>query len=131
MRTSLAIAGVITGLVLWTAPAMAHDALPAAVEKPIVTAEKDLPTGPRICLFSQNGKRNEPTPADSTEQVEEPHDVRPASDQAQRDEAAPAKVEVAQREPEKNAKGEAVALAPKTPERVCDTDTTTPAAPHG
>ena len=131
MRTLLAIAGVITGLVLWTVPAMAHDAQGAAVDKPIVTAEKDLPTGPRICLFSQNGKRAEPAPADSSEQVEGPHDVRPASDHAQREAAAPTKVEVAQREPEKDAKGETVALAPKTPERVCDTDTTTPAAPHG
>lgn len=131
MRRSLAVAGVLTGLVLWTAPAMAHGAQRAAVDKPIVTAEKDLPTGPRICLFSQNGKRAEPAPTDSTEQVEAPHDTRPVSDHAPPEATAPVKVEVAQDQPDKNTKGEAVAAAPEASDRVCDTHVTTPAAPHG
>lgn len=131
MRRSLAIAGVLTGLVLWTAPATAHDAQRTTVDKPMVTAEKDLPTGPRICLFSQNGKRAEPAPTNSTEQVEGPPDTRPVNDHAPPEAAAPAKVEVAQDQPDKDAKGQAVAAAPETPDRVCDTYVTTPAAPHG
>ncbi|MDZ4866544.1 MAG: hypothetical protein SGI91_04420 [Alphaproteobacteria bacterium] len=129
MRAPFAIAAVLAGLVLWTAPAMAHDAQRAA-GKSIVTAEKDLPTGPRICLFSQNGKRAEPSP-DSSEQIEPRDDARPAGDNAEHEAAAPAKIEVANDESRKDAKAEAPAPTRQASERVCDTDVTTPAAPHG
>lgn len=132
MRTLLAIAGVLTGLVLWTMPALAHGVV---ADKPIVTAEKDVPAGPRICIFSQNGKRAEPAPGDGDEQVEPPRDnaAQPVSDDSHRDTAAPAKLEVAQSQPENDAKVEASQQpsASQAADRVCDTDVTAPVPPHG
>jgi hypothetical protein len=127
MRTLLAIAAALTGLVLSTAPAMAADA-----QRAIVTAEKDVPTGPRICLFSQNGKRAEPAPVDEAGKVEPPVSAAPVvagNDTPAREAAAPPAVEVAQREPDANDKTSKLET-PQTPNRVCDTDAPT-TAPHG
>jgi hypothetical protein len=127
MRTPLAIAAVLTGLVLWTAPAMAADA-----HRAIVTAEKDVPTGPRICLFSQNGKRAEPSPVDEVEKIEPP---RPAAASAAgavptQEAATPPELEVAQSESETGDKASKEPQTPQATNRVCDTDATA-SAPHG
>jgi hypothetical protein len=125
MRTPLAIAAVLSGLILWTAPAMAADA-----QRAIVTAEKDVPTGPRICLFSQNGKRAEPSQVDEAEKVGSPQsapDVVAGKDTPPQEAATPPAVEVAQREPDANEKASKLET-PQTANRVCDTDAT---VPHG
>ena len=135
MRTLIAIAGLSAGLVFWTAPAMAHGRQHAVADKPIVTAEKGVPTGPRICLFSQNGNRAEPAPgaADAGE-VDPPRDNpdQPVGDDAHRVAATPAKLEVAQSQPQDEAKAD----APQQPtrqgaDRVCDRDVAAPVPPHG
>jgi hypothetical protein len=135
MRTLLAIAGLLTGLVLWTAPAMAHDAHRMAADKPIVTAEKDVPTGPRICLFSQNGKRADPAPGESTEQLESPqNNAAPlANNDSHQEAAAPLKIEVAQSPPGNDATVETSQQpSDRQPaDRVCDTDIAAPVPPHG
>jgi hypothetical protein len=124
MRTPLAIAAVLTGLVLWTVPAMAAD-----VHRTIITAEKDVPTGPRICLFSQNGKRAETPPTDVAD-VEAPPPVVATNEATVQNAATPAKVEVAQSEPVAREQTPKEPNPPQTPNKVCDTDATTP-APHG
>lgn len=131
MRTLIAIAGLLTGLVPWTPPASAHDAHRMVADKPIVTAEKDVPAGPRICLFSQNGKHAEPTPGDGASEVEQrrDHAAQPAREDAHREAAAQPKPEVAQSPPENDASTQPPEQ--KAAERVCDTDTTAPVLPHG
>jgi hypothetical protein len=127
MRTPLAIAAVLTGLVLWIAPAMAADA-----HRPIVTAEKDVPTGPRICLFSQNGKRAEPSPVDEVEKVEplQPATVSASNVTARQEAATLPDVEIAQSELAPSEKASKEPQTPQVTNRVCDTDATA-TAPHG
>jgi hypothetical protein len=127
MRTPLAIAAVLTGLAVWTAPAVAADA-----HRPIVTAEKDVPTGPRICLFSQSGKRAEPSPVDEAGKVEPPSSTGVSADNAtaRQDATTPAKGEIAQSEPAPSEQASKEPPTSQTTNRVCDTDATA-SAPHG
>jgi len=127
MRTSFAMAAVLTAFVLWTAPAMAAD-----TQRPVVTAEKDVPTGPRICLFSQNGKRAEPAPAPEAEKIEpaQSEAVSASTEPAPQQAAMPAAIEVAQGDVETNEIAPTHSQTPPAPNRHCDTDAAAP-APHG
>lgn len=134
MRTLLVIAGALTGLVLSTAPALAVEAHLAATDKPVVTAEKDLPTGPRICLFSQNGRRAEPAPDNDADRVEPPPTKasQPVTEDKDHQASAQKKLDVAQSTPEDKAKPDALqqrAAAQQATDRVCDT--TPEVLPHG
>ncbi len=135
MRTLLATAGVLTGLVLSTTPALAIDAHPAVSDKPVVTAEKDLPTGPRICLFSQNGRRAEPASDNDAGKVEPLPDKasQPATEDKHHQAAAQRKLDVAQIKPETDAKHGAPpqAASRQVTDRVCDTDASPAVPPHG
>lgn len=83
MRSLMATAGVLAGLLLVAAPALAHksDRAPQtkpAVEKTVIeTKPAKAEPAPRICLFSVNGK------------VQEPKPVQPAADAKKKEKPAP------------------------------------------
>jgi len=140
MRTLLAIAGVLIGLVLWTSPASAHGSHRAPGDKPLVVAEKELAPAPRICLFSQNGARAEPAPDDVTK-IEPPHEADPAHNPADHShpigedthhqKAAHGALDVAHSQDQSDEKREALQQpeAPQSAERVCGIDVTPPVPP--
>lgn len=84
MRAPLALIAMVTGLTVLAAPPAAHSAEPVA--KPVVTA-KDMRTGPRICIFSNNGKRVDAPAGDDTT-IELPNETPAATDQNDRPQGA-------------------------------------------
>jgi hypothetical protein len=142
MRTLLAIAAMLIGAVLWTAPAAAHGSHGAAAGQPVklADAEKELGTGPRICLFSQNGKRAEPTPNDVAK-VEAAHETDPSHNPADHShpvgedthhqKAAHGALDVAHMPAEAHTPPDALARpeAPQATDRVCGIEVSPPVPP--
>lgn len=142
MRTLLAIAAMLIGLVLVAAPASAHGPHGVAIDKPVTLAEaeEERAPGPRVCLFSQNGKRAEPAP-NKVAEAEPQHEAdplhnpadhsHPIGEDTHHQKAAHGALDVAHTQDESDATREALRQpeAPQSTERVCGIDVSPPVPP--